>query len=82
MEVRDWVQDYFGESANSLLDEGVYSDEDLRRDKIKLRKQRKQIEKEMNQYADKALTILEDLPDSAEKQAFAELILFIVNRSK
>ena len=38
--------------------------------------------KEMNQYADKALNILDDLPDSAEKQAFAELILFIVNRSK
>ena len=38
--------------------------------------------KEMIQYADKALTILDDIPDSAEKQAFAELILFIVNRSK
>lgn len=38
--------------------------------------------KEMNQYADEALHILNDLPESAEKEAFAELILFIVNRSK
>lgn len=50
MEVRDWVTDYFGASGETLLDEGVYGDEDLRRDKIKLRKQRKQLEKEMNQY--------------------------------
>ncbi|WP_136686782.1 hypothetical protein [Halorhabdus amylolytica] len=59
MQVRDWVQDYFGESANSLLDEGVYSDEDLRRDKIKLRKQRNRIEEEMNQYSSEYKELLQ-----------------------
>jgi len=59
MQVRDWVQDYFGESANSLLDESVYSDEDLRRDKIKLRKQRNRIEEEMNQYSSEYKDLLQ-----------------------
>ena len=59
MQVRDWVQDYFGESANSLLDEGVYSDEDLRRDKIKLRKQRNRIEEEMSQYSEEYKELLQ-----------------------
>lgn len=59
MNVRNWVTDYFGESADSLLEEGVYSDEDLRRDKIKLRKQRKRIEQEMNQYASEYTELLQ-----------------------
>jgi len=74
MEVRDWVQDYFGESANSLLDEGVYSDEDLRRDKIKLRKQRKQIEKEMNQYASEYKKLLQkgSRTNEIERESYAK----------
>ena len=74
MEVRDWVQDYFGESANSLLDEGVYSDEDLRRDKIKLRKQRKQIEKEMNQYASEYKELLQkgSQTNEIERESYAK----------
>jgi len=74
MEVRNWVQDYFGESANSLLDEGVYSDEDLRRDKIKLRKQRKQIEKEMNQYASEYKELLQkgSQTNEIERESYAK----------
>jgi len=74
MEVRDWVQDYFGESANSLLDGGVYSDEDLRRDKIKLRKQRKQVEKEMNQYASEYKELLQkgSQTNEIERESYAK----------
>lgn len=68
MQVRDWVQDYFGESANSLLDEGVYSDEDLRRDKIKLRKQRNRIEEEMNQYSNEYKELLQKGAQANELQ--------------
>lgn len=68
MQVRNWVQDYFGESANSLLDESVYSDEDLRRDKIKLRKQRDRIEKEMNQYSNEYKELLQKGAESNDLQ--------------
>lgn len=59
MQVRDWVKDYFGASGRTLLDEGVYGDEQLRRDKIKLRKQRRRIEQEMNKYADDYTELLQ-----------------------
>lgn len=74
MEVRNWVQDYFGESANSLLDESVYNDEDLRRDKIKLRKQRKQIENEMNQYASEYKELLQKGAETneIERESYAK----------
>lgn len=68
MQVRNWVQDYFGESANSLLDEAVYSDEDLRRDKIKLRKQRDRIEKEMKEYSNEYKELLQKGAESNELQ--------------
>lgn len=74
MQVRDWVTDYFGESADSLLDESVYSDEDLRRDKIKLRKQRKRVEQEMNQYASEYKELLQKGADAneIERQNYAK----------
>ncbi|QSG08481.1 hypothetical protein [Halapricum desulfuricans] len=74
MQVRNWVQDYFGESANSLLDEAVYNDEDLRRDKIKLRKQRKRIEQEMNQYANEYKELLQKgaQTNEIERESYAK----------
>lgn len=74
MEVRNWVQDYFGESANSLLDESVYSDEDLRRDKIKLRKQRKRVEQEMNQYGEEYQELLKKgaQTNEIERESYAK----------
>lgn len=66
MQVRDWVQDYFGESANSLLDESVYDDQDLRRDKIKLRKQRKRIEDQLNQYGSEYKELLQKGSEASE----------------
>lgn len=50
MDVRDQIKSFFGDSGKTLLDESVYANEALRRDKIKLRKQRGRIEQEMDEY--------------------------------
>ena len=51
MELRGWVQDRFGTAdTESLLDESVYSRQELRKDKTKLEQSMKQTEKEMEKH--------------------------------
>ncbi len=51
MQIRKQVKEMFGTAEKgTLLDKSVYGEEDLKRDKIKLERQRKQLQKEMNQY--------------------------------
>lgn len=51
MQIREQVKEMFGTAEKgTLLDKSVYGEEDLKRDKIKLERQRKQLQKEMNQY--------------------------------
>lgn len=68
MQVRNSIKEFFGESGKTLLDESVYSDNDLRRDKIKLRKQRKRIESEMTQYAEEYKKLLQKGANANELQ--------------
>lgn len=68
MEVREPIKEFFGASDKTLLDESVYSDQDLRRDKIKLRKQRKRIEKEMNEYSEEYKELLQKGANANELQ--------------
>lgn len=68
MQVRESIKEFFGASGETLLDESVYSDGDLRRDKIKLRKQRKRIENEMNQYAEEYKELLQKGANANELQ--------------
>lgn len=51
MQIREQVKDIFGTAdRDSLLDESVYDSQSLKKDKIKLQRQRQQLQKEMNQY--------------------------------
>lgn len=51
MQIREQVKEMFGTAdKGNLLDSSVYGQEDLKRDKIKLERQRKQLQKEMNEY--------------------------------
>jgi hypothetical protein len=51
MQIREQVKDIFGTAdTDSLLDDSVYDSNSLKKDKIKLERQRKQLQKEMSQY--------------------------------
>lgn len=51
MQIREQVKEMFGTAdKGNLLDGDVYGEQDLKRDKIKLERQRKQLQKEMNEY--------------------------------
>lgn len=50
MEVRSWVKSKFGRADQTLLSTEVYPEKELRRDKIKLERQRNRIEEEMEEH--------------------------------
>jgi hypothetical protein len=60
MELRNWVQDRFGGTDETLLDESVYSDTDLRKDISKLEHRAKKLEKEMDKHHRKYRKLLEE----------------------
>ncbi|OVE82830.1 hypothetical protein [Natronolimnobius baerhuensis] len=51
MELRNWVQDRFGGTGQTLLDEDVYSHTDIRKDITKLEHKLKKLENEMDQHS-------------------------------
>jgi hypothetical protein len=52
MQVREQIKETLGiADKGTLLDEDVYSDQQLKKDKIRLERQRKQLDKEMGEYA-------------------------------
>lgn len=60
MELRNWVQDRFGSAdTETLLDESVYSRNELRKDKSKLEQNLNQIESEMEKHSDRYQKLLE-----------------------
>lgn len=60
MELRNWVQDRFGSAdTETLLDESVYSRNELRKDKSKLEQNLNQIENEMDKHSDRYQKLLE-----------------------
>jgi hypothetical protein len=48
--VRGWVQDRFGTADETLLSTDVYSNQELRKDKVKLERQRKRLENDMEDH--------------------------------
>ena len=60
MELRNWVQERFGGTGDSLLDESVYSDTELRKDISKLEHRSKKLEQEMDKHRRKYKKLLEE----------------------
>jgi len=60
MQLRDWVQEQFGTTdPETLLDESVYSTNQLRTDKKKLEQSLKQLESDMDTHSEKYQKLLE-----------------------
>ncbi|WP_251328337.1 hypothetical protein [Haloplanus pelagicus] len=74
MEVRNWVRNKFGTTDQTLLSTDVYSDEDLRRDKIKLERQRSRIEDEIEEHRSKYKKLVKEAAgeDDMRKQVLAK----------
>jgi hypothetical protein len=85
MELRDWVQDRFGTAdAESLLDEGLYSTKDLRKDKAKLEQNLRQIEKERDKHRQQYEELLEKGADADEmkRKQYAQKAKFAKKKYK
>lgn len=67
MEFRNWITETFG-STDTLLDENVYSAEDIREDKIRLKKRRKQLNKDMGQLRREYRDLLEEGAEASEAE--------------
>jgi hypothetical protein len=79
MELRDWVQERFGTAdASTLLDEGVYSTKDLRKDKAKLEQNLRQIEKERDKHKQRYENLLQKgaEADEVKQQQLAQKAKF------
>lgn len=75
MQLREPIQNFFGtDDVNTLLDESVYSSQDLKEDKIRLRRQRKTIQKEMDDYGEEYKELLQkgSQADSLDRQRIAQ----------
>jgi hypothetical protein len=68
MELRNWVNERFGGSGETLLDEDVYSDKELRKDISKLEHRSKKLEQEMDKHRRKYRKLLEEGADAGELQ--------------
>jgi hypothetical protein len=75
MQLRKPLRDYFGTAdTESLLDESVYSSQELKEDKIRLKRQRQSIQKEMDNYAQEYKALLQKGADadSLDRQRIAQ----------
>jgi hypothetical protein len=74
MEVRSWVKEKFGTTDQTLLSTEVYSEKDLRRDKIKLERQRNRIEGEIEEHRTKYKKLVKEAAgeDEMRKQVLAK----------
>lgn len=69
MQIREQVKEMFGTAEKgTLLDKSVYSEQDLKRDKIKLERQRKQLQNEMNQYGKEYKKLLREGSQASEHE--------------
>lgn len=65
MELRNWITETFG-STDTLLDEDVYSGDEIREDKIRLKQRRKQLNKDMSQLRREYQALLEEGAEASE----------------
>lgn len=73
MQLRNWISEQFG-SKDTLLDKSVYSPEEIQHDKVRLKQQRKRINKEMSQYATDYQQLLEKgaQANAAERKQYSQ----------
>ncbi|MDB2245241.1 hypothetical protein PM076_14880 [Halorubrum ezzemoulense] len=73
MELRNWITETFG-STDTLLDESVYSGDEIREDKIRLKQRRKQLNKDMSRLQREYRELLEEGADAsdAERPQYAQ----------
>lgn len=73
MELRNWISNAFGDT-DSLLDESTYSETEIRKDKIRLRQQRKRVGKEMSELQAEYQRLLEEGAQASEveRQQYAQ----------
>lgn len=73
MKVRSWVKDKFGTTDQTLLSTEVYPEDALRRDKIKLERQRNRIENEIEEHRNKYKQLVKEAAgeDDMRKQTLA-----------
>lgn len=60
MELRNWLQERFGGTGKTLLDDDVYSDKEIRKDITKLEHKLKKLEKEMDSHSRKYKKLLQE----------------------
>ena len=69
MSVTEWVQDRFGsDDTATLLDESVYSDRELRKDKAKLEQSLRKIEEKLDEHNQKYQQLLQQGAEADEMQ--------------
>jgi|GEM_PF-1871868 len=78
MELRNWVRERYNGTGESLLDESVYSDKELRKDISKLEHSSKKLEQEMDKHRRKYRKLLEEGAQSSdlERKKFAQKAKF------
>jgi len=78
MQLRDWVQEKFGGTGQTLLDESVYANRELRKDLIKLEHSLKKLENEMDKHRQRYEELLRDGADGSEleRKKFAQKAKF------
>ena len=69
MQVREQIKETLGiADTGTLLDEEVYSDQQLKKDKIRLERQRKQLDKELNEYGAEYKRLIKEGAEASEHQ--------------
>lgn len=68
MELRNWVRERYNGTGESLLDESVYSDKELRKDISKLEHRSKKLEQEMDKHRRKYRKLLEEGAEEGDLQ--------------
>ncbi|MXR40722.1 hypothetical protein GRX01_05115 [Halobaculum sp. WSA2] len=67
MELRNWITETFG-STDTLLDDDVYTEDEIREDKIRLKQQRKQLNKDMGSLRREYRELLEEGAKASEAE--------------
>lgn len=78
MELRNWIKDKFGATDESLLNEDVYSDTNLRKDIAKLEHKLRKLEKEMDQRGQQYKSLLQEgaTASDLERKKYAQKAKF------
>lgn len=73
MEIRNWIQNTFG-SPDTFLDESKYSSQEIKEDKIRLRQERKRLQKELSDLSTEYQRLLEKGAEAneMERKQFAQ----------